>query len=227
MIVLKVSRLSVIIGKNEILKDISFELNEGEILIIVGPNGAGKTTLLKSILKMVPYKGEIYLKDGYKIGYLPQNFQSSSNLPITTYEVLNISTHKKKNEIIEIMKKFEIYDYKDELFKNLSGGLKQRTLIARSILNGNKILILDEPTNNLDLKAQSEFYEFIKRLRDEHQVSIILVSHDVGIISTIADNVICLNRTIFYHGKPDKNFNLELIRKLYNQEVYFLLHAHR
>ncbi|MEO0203363.1 MAG: metal ABC transporter ATP-binding protein [candidate division WOR-3 bacterium] len=224
MKILEVKNLSVTINGKEILKDINFSLNEGEILSVIGPNGGGKTTLLKSILKVIPYKGEIYIKENYKIGYLPQNIESTSNIPITVYEMLKFFTNTKKTKIEEILKTLNLSEYKNELFKDLSGGLKQRTLIALSILTESKILLLDEPTNNLDLNAQNEFYELIKRLKNEYKISAIIVSHDIGVVSAISDNVLCLNKVMHYHGEP--KLDEKLLCKLYQGEVKIILHAH-
>ncbi len=222
--VLEVKNLSVYIDGKEILKDINFSLNESELLIVIGPNGGGKTTLLKAILKIIPYKGEVYIKENYKIGYLPQNIENISNIPITIYEILKFFTNVKKSKIEEIMEIFELKNYKNELFKNVSGGLKQRTLIALSILTGSNILLLDEPTNNLDLNAQREFYELIKKLKKDFKISTIMVSHDIGIVSAIADNVLCLNKVMYYHGEP--NLNEKLLCELYGNEIKIIFHAH-
>jgi len=224
MNVLEVKNLRVYINNKEILKDISFSLKEAEILVVIGPNGGGKTTLLKSILKIIPYEGEIHIKENYKIGYVPQNLENISNLPITTYEMLKFFTNSNSEKIEEILKTFNLSDYKNELFKNLSGGLKQRVLISISILKDSKILLLDEPTNNLDINAQKEFYELIKNLKENYKISIIMVSHDIGVVSAIADNVLCLNKTMFYHGKPE--LTEKLLNRLYQNEIRVIFHAH-
>ncbi len=224
MPILQVKDLTVRLNDKEVLKDINFTLNEGEILLVIGPNGGGKTTLLKAILKIVPYEGEVYIKEGYKIGYLPQNVENISNLPITIYEMLKFFTRAKKSQIEEVLKFFSLLEHKDELFKNVSGGQKQRTLIALSILTNSRILLLDEPTNNLDLNAQKEFYQLIKKLRDEYKVSIIMVSHDIGVVTTIADSVLCLNKFMFYHGEP--KLTEKLLNRLYGNEIRVILHGH-
>lgn len=224
MSILEVKNLSVILDNKEILKDISFSLNEGEILLVIGPNGGGKTTLLKAILNIIPYSGKIYIKQGYKLGYVPQNLENVSNLPICVFEMFKFFTNASSKKVEEIMEFFKLREYKDELFKNLSGGLKQKVLISISILKDSKILLLDEPTNNLDVSAQNEFYRLIKELREKYGVSFIIVSHDIGIVNSTADKILCLNKVMYYHGivKVDE----EIIRKLYQSEVKIILHDH-
>jgi zinc transport system ATP-binding protein len=224
MSILEVKNLSVKLDGKEIIKNINFSLNEGEILLVIGPNGGGKTTLLKAILKIIPYSGEIYIKNNYKIGYLPQNIDNISKIPIVVFEMFKFFTDAKKEKIYEVLEFFNLTHYKNELFKNLSGGLKQRVLIALSILTNSKILLLDEPTNNLDLSAQNEFYNLIKKLKEEYRISMIIVSHDIGIVNAIADNVLCLNRVMFYHGKP--NLTEKELCELYGNEVKLIIHAH-
>jgi zinc transport system ATP-binding protein len=224
MSILEVKNLSVKLDGKEIIKNINFSLNEGEILLVIGPNGGGKTTLLKAILKIIPYSGEIYIKNNYKIGYLPQNIDNISKIPIVVFEMFKFFTDAKKEKIYEVLEFFNLTHYKNELFKNLSGGLKQRVLIALSILTNSKILLLDEPTNNLDLNAQNEFYNLIKKLKEEYRISMIIVSHDIGIVNAIADNVLCLNRVMFYHGKP--NLTEKELCELYGNEVKLIIHAH-
>ncbi|MFZ8846892.1 MAG: metal ABC transporter ATP-binding protein [Candidatus Hydrothermia bacterium] len=224
MSILEVKNLSVKLDGKEIIKNINFSLNEGEILLVIGPNGGGKTTLLKAILKIIPYDGEVIIKNNYKIGYLPQNIDNISKIPIVVFEMFKFFTDAKKEKIYEVLEFFNLTHYKNELFKNLSGGLKQRVLIALSILTNSKILLLDEPTNNLDLNAQNEFYNLIKKLKEEYRISMIIVSHDIGIVNAIADNVLCLNRVMFYHGKP--NLTEKELCELYGNEVKLIIHAH-
>jgi len=224
MTILEVKNLSVKIDGKEIIKNINFNLNEGEILLVIGPNGGGKTTLLKAILKIIPYDGEVIIKNNYKIGYLPQNIDNISKIPIVVFEMFKFFTNAKKEEIYKVLEFFNLIEYKNELFRNLSGGLKQRVLIALSILTNSKILLLDEPTNNLDLNAQNEFYNLIKKLKEEYRISMIMVSHDIGIVNTIADNVLCLNKIMFYHGKP--NLTEKELCELYGSEVRLIIHAH-
>jgi zinc transport system ATP-binding protein len=224
MSILEVKNLSVKLDGKEIIKNINFSLNEGEILLVIGPNGGGKTTLLKAILKIIPYDGEVIIKNNYKIGYLPQNIDNISKIPIVVFEMFKFFTDAKKEKIYEVLEFFNLTHYKNELFKNLSGGLKQRVLIALSILTNSKILLLDEPTNNLDLNAQNEFYNLIKKLKEEYKISMIIVSHDIGIVNAIADNVLCLNRVMFYHGKP--NLTEKELCELYGNEVKLIIHAH-
>jgi zinc transport system ATP-binding protein len=224
MSILEVKNLSVKLDGKEIIKNINFSLNEGEILLVIGPNGGGKTTLLKAILKIIPSDGEVIIKNNYKIGYLPQNIDNISKIPIVVFEMFKFFTDAKKEEIYEVLEFFNLTHYKNELFKNLSGGLKQRVLIALSILTNSKILLLDEPTNNLDLNAQNEFYNLIKKLKEEYRISMIIVSHDIGIVNAIADNVLCLNRVMFYHGKP--NLTEKELCELYGNEVKLIIHAH-
>ncbi len=226
-LILEVRNLRVELDGKLILDGISFKLYEGEILAVLGPNGAGKSTLLKAILGMVPYEGEIYIDPDYKPGYIPQALMDMGKLPATAYDVITMGFSRyDRDKLVEVAKKLDIEQYLDSLFVNLSGGLKQRTLIAKALVYGSRILLLDEPTSNLDIQSQKRFYSILKDLKEKEKISAIMVSHDLGVVTSYADRVLCLNVRMFYHGKPGKELNIDLIRKVYGHDVGVIIHDH-
>ncbi len=226
-VILRVKDLSVVLDGRKILENISFELYEGEILAVLGPNGAGKSTLLKAILGMVPYTGEVYIAPGYKPGYIPQALVDMGKLPATARDVIVMGFKEYSPEkVMEAAEKLDIKAHLDNLFVNLSGGLKQRTLIAKALVYGSKILLLDEPTSNLDIQSQKRFYGILKQLKEKDRISAIMVSHDLGVVSSYADRVLCLNVRMYYHGAPGKELNIDLIRKVYGHDVGVIIHDH-
>jgi zinc transport system ATP-binding protein len=227
-----------------VLEDINFSIEQKEILSIVGPNGSGKSTLLKTIMGFKdPFRGEIsvmgkpphkIMKTG-NIGYLPQDAHLDSHFPIKVFDVVAMSRYaskfllerlnEKDEEIIdESLKKVEMLDFKDHHFGSLSGGQKQRVLIARSLARKPKILMLDEPATGLDTVAQDSFYHLLERLRDSENLTIIMVSHDIGSVSQIVDKIACLNRKIHFHGKPGDCIPSHALEKVFGKNVNFLLH---
>ena len=176
-------------NKNTILKDINFKVNEGEFLSIIGENGSGKSTLIKCIAGLNNgYKGSIDMK--YKIGYLPQRVNIQTDFPASVYEVVlsgtltnNINSifYKKedKEKTKRIMKDLNIYDIKNKSFAELSGGQQQRVLIARGLCASDKILVLDEPTNGLDVNIKKNIYSLLEKINNEMKTTIIMISHDL------------------------------------------------
>ncbi len=226
-LILRVRNLSVVLDGKKILEDISFDLYEGEILAVLGPNGAGKSTLLKAILGMTPYTGEVYIAPGYRPGYIPQALVDMGKLPATARDVIVMGFRGySREEVLEAARKLNIESHLDDLFVNLSGGLKQRTLIAKALVYGSRILLLDEPTSNLDIQSQRRFYDILKQLKEKEKISAIMVSHDLGVVSSYADRVLCLNVKMFYHGAPGKELNIDLIRKVYGHDVGVIIHDH-
>lgn len=219
--------------KEEILSDISFEVEEGEVISIVGPNGGGKTTLLKLILGLIkPSLGKIYLygKDPVftrkYIGYLPQFSTVNRNIPIKAFEFVKLAANKRSfsyqrgidqkvnnilnQEIYNILKITDSYHYKDKIIWELSGGQFQRILLARALINNPKMLILDEPTNFIDENSKKNFYEIIESFKGKK--TIIIVSHDLGMVSRFSDRIFCLNKRLFVACKKEElSHNLGLV----------------
>lgn len=222
---LEVKNLIVKIGEQEIIKNISFSLPEKTITALIGPNGAGKSVLLKTILGIYPYKGEIkifgenHLKKLELIGYVPQNYFYDSSLPLTVYEFLKISFNDQV-KINKILREIDIEDLKNKLISKLSGGQLQRVLFARALLNNPKILLLDEPVSETDIVGQKEFYEIIKTLNKEKGLTILITSHEITIIHTFAQRVLCLNRYLVCDGPISELFKKETLKKLYQRDIF-------
>lgn len=222
---LEVKNLIVKIGEQEIIKNISFSLPEKTITALIGPNGAGKSVLLKTILGIYPYKGEIkifgenHLKKLELIGYVPQNYSYDSSLPLTVYEFLKISFNDQV-KINKILREIDIEDLKNKLISKLSGGQLQRVLFARALLNNPKILLLDEPVSETDIVGQKEFYEIIKTLNKEKGLTILITSHEITIIHTFAQRVLCLNRYLVCDGPISELFKKETLKKLYQRDIF-------
>ena len=208
---LRLNNVSVYDKKYIILNGVSFEVGHGEILALVGKNGSGKTTLLKTILNRIPYSGEILFFNSHgssiknpKIGYVPQKLIFERNTPITVLELFASSICKfpiwfgirrnVKTKILEILKRFEIDYLINRRLGDLSGGEMQRVLLAFALEPSPDILILDEPSSALDKKGVDFFYSFLFKMRTEHLIPTILVSHDVYQISKYA--------TKFFHLSP-------------------------
>ena len=199
--------------KNNTLKNINFSIKSKSFTCIVGENGSGKSTLLKCILGLNKgYTGEI--KKPEKIGYLPQKSYIQTHFPASIQEVVMSGTignniksifYKKedKEKAQKIMEKLGIYEIKNKCFADLSGGQQQRVLIARSLCATDKIIILDEPTNGLDPSISKQIYELLESLKNEQDISILMVSHDIERALNYADTVIELqNGEIVFQGKP-------------------------
>lgn len=222
---LEVKNLIVKIGEQEIIKNISFSLPEKTITALIGPNGAGKSVLLKTILGIYPYKGEIkifgenHLKKLELIGYVSQNYFYDSSLPLTVYEFLKISFNDQV-KINKILREIDIEDLKNKLISKLSGGQLQRVLFARALLNNPKILLLDEPVSETDIVGQKEFYEIIKTLNKEKGLTILITSHEITIIHTFAQRVLCLNRYLVCDGPISELFKEETLKKLYQKDIF-------
>lgn len=197
------------------LKDANLEILEDDFIGIIGPNGGGKTTLIKSIIGSVPYSGEVTLsptlfKDSKRlIGYLPQQTTFDKQFPISVIEVVLSGlqsqkgfsirySQKDKIKALQLLDSMGIISIADKQIGEISGGQMQRVLLCRAIISEPKLLILDEPTNFVDKRFESELYDILKELNK--RMAIVMVSHDVHNISSAVKSIVCVNRTIHKHN---------------------------
>jgi zinc transport system ATP-binding protein len=206
--ILEVEHLSVMIDRKQILHDISFSLNEGEALAIVGPNGAGKTVLFRALLGSLPYTGEIRWRDGIRIGYVPQRFAVDKNIPLTVREFFLLKAPRfwlppggfMSHVSHELSAGGLTPTILRQQLSELSGGELQRVLISWAMVGHPGVLLFDEPTAGIDVGAEENTYDLIRRLRMERHTACILISHDLDVVSTHADHVLSLNREMIAYG---------------------------
>lgn len=214
-------------AKEPVITGVSFAIKKGSLTVIIGPNGSGKTTLLKLLLGIIsPSKGKVLVlgvspkKVRAKVGYVPQRFSFEKSFPITVSEFLKFShpecTEKKCADYLSHlgMKKFE-----NKLLGNLSGGQLQRILIVRAMLGDPAILYLDEAITGIDVEGEKSFYELITHLHKGHKLTTVMISHELSAVYTLADNVVCLNKSLVCFGSPEESLSPEVLKELYGREV--------
>jgi zinc transport system ATP-binding protein len=244
MQIVEIDRLSYAYSGNLVLDNISFTIDEGDILGIIGPNGAGKTTLFSCMLGLLDdYTGTIKIlgedikKKNSKvfkgIGYIPQKKTIEQNFPATVEEIvsLGITTTGKvsKEKITLALETAGLLVQKDRRVGELSGGQQQRVLIAKAMVNNPKLLILDEPVTGIDLEMQNKFYSLLKRLNQKNNITIIWASHDLDAVNRFATSVACINRSMFFHGKTYEFFENPDLLKAYSEssmQAHMHLHNH-
>ncbi|WP_148681866.1 metal ABC transporter ATP-binding protein [Candidatus Nitrososphaera gargensis] len=235
----KVDRVSYDYGQGKILDDISFSVEEGDLLGMIGPNGAGKTTLFNCMLGLIEdYDGriEIFGEDIRKsrkvlqqIGYVPQKKSIEQGFPATVEDIVSLGATRKpsKGNISQAIETVGLLDFKDRRIGELSGGQQQRVFIAKALVNEPRLMILDEPATGIDQETQNKFYSLVKKLNKENHITIIWSSHDLEAINSIANKVACINRSMFFHGKSHEFFdNPELLRKYSESSMQAHMHDH-
>lgn len=205
--IVRINNLSLGFGENIVIHDASFSLESGDFACIVGANGAGKSTLVKAILGLIkPRSGGISYLNGLaqtQIGYLPQETRVDSSFPATVEEIVlsgclghmgwkPFYCHKEKQHVKRSLKTLGIEDLAKERFVDLSGGQKQKVLLARSLSATTKMLILDEPSNNLDHKSRKDFYKTLKTLNREQGLTILMITHDLDADDLIGNKIIAI-----------------------------------
>ena len=207
MALLELKKLRLSYGEQTILKDASFALEQGDFACVVGANGSGKSTLVKAILGLIkPASGEVIYGDGLaqtQIGYLPQETRVDGNFPATAEEIVlsgclghmsikPFYCHHEKKHALECLDILGIGNLAKKSFSDLSGGQKQKVLLARSLAATKKLLILDEPSNNLDYKSRKDFYATLKKLNKNQSLTIIMITHDLDADDLIGNIVIAI-----------------------------------
>lgn len=211
--------------KNEILKNITLNIHQGDYVGIIGPNGAGKTTLLKLILGLLPLpSGSITLfsqdikhfKGWYRVGYVPQKATSfDAHFPVTVEEVVLMGRYaklglfknpfKKDKEVVESsLKQVGMQPYKKRLIGDLSAGQQQRVFIARAIAGQPEIIFLDEPTTGVDKASQDDFYGLLKSLNQKFGLTIVLISHDIERITKEVMHIACVDHTLISYSSSEE-----------------------
>lgn len=201
---IQVNDLNVSFGSQIILLNVSLTLKEEEIITIIGPNGAGKSTLVRAILGLLKVQqGKILLKPGIRIGYMPQKIAFSKLIPITVARFLKLfNNHNDTTQQATILTDLGIEKLLPVALQNISGGELQRVLLARALLNAPNLLILDEPTQGVDLNGQLELYRLINLVKKRYNCGVLMVSHDLHLVMANTDRVICLNKHICCSGDP-------------------------
>jgi zinc transport system ATP-binding protein len=224
-------------GEQPVLQEVSFSVDRGDFVSIVGPNGGGKTTLLKVILGLLsPERGRVELlgqsprKSRVRAGYTPQYLSVDDLFPVTVRDVVLMGRlgrrwqwryrkddHEKSQLAMEEMR---VAHLADASFSTLSGGQRQRVLIARTLCGDPEILMMDEPTSNIDPTSEEILFEILHQLN--RRMTILIVSHDIGVVSQIVNTVICVNRQVVVH--PTSELSGEVIRDIYGSEMKMVRH---
>jgi len=238
---LEVKNLTVKFGNKIVLEDINLKVKEGEIVAIVGPNGGGKTTFIKAVLGFIKiFRGEVKLlglppkkavKTG-KVGYLPQKSHVPKDFPFTVLDVVllglinsKLSKKEKIKKALEYLEYVGMADYKDVIYTDLSGGQQQRVSIARVLVAEPKIIFLDEPSTGIDVVAQESFYKFLYEFKKKKNMSVVMVSHDIGVIGKFVDKVAGLNKKLHFYGKPEEIFKQGVLNSIYGCDIQLIVHS--
>ncbi|MEJ8323081.1 zinc ABC transporter ATP-binding protein ZnuC [Kosakonia sacchari] len=196
--------ITVAFGQRRVLSDISLNLRAGKILTLLGPNGAGKSTLVRVVLGLVaPDSGLIKRDKTLHIGYVPQKLHLDATLPLTVGRFMRLRPGTSKGDIIPALKRVQAAHLVDAPMQKLSGGETQRVLLARALLNRPQLLVLDEPTQGVDVNGQVALYNLIDQLRKELGCAVLMVSHDLHLVMAKTDEVLCLNHHICCSGTPE------------------------
>ncbi len=238
--VVRLEHVSVRRADQLVLEDITFAVSAGEFVGICGPNGAGKTTLLKAILGLAPIDaGTIEVLGAAPgagahsgIGYVPQRHVIAAGFPATALDVVLLgtlgaglrlrATRADRAAAREALERVGMADYAARPLGQLSGGLQRRVTLAQALCASRRLLILDEPTIGLDLPAEHEFYGLLRRLQRELGLAVLAVSHDLVALAGQADQLVCINRRMHVHGRPDEVVHSHALKTAYACEFDFL-----
>ncbi|MBM7660816.1 zinc transport system ATP-binding protein [Bacillus mesophilus] len=246
--IVDIENLSFYYNKQMVLDDISMKIPKGAFIGLVGPNGSGKSTLLKCILGLLhPAEGKIKLfekpvgkfHDWHKIGYVSQKANSfNTGFPATVFEVVSTGLVSQKGlfkrlnrqdreKIEEAIQAVGMGEHIKKNIGQLSGGQQQRVFIARALVSEPELLILDEPTVGVDAQTVTNFYQMLGSLNKEKNITLLLVTHDVGTITDKVSHVACLNRHLHFHGETSEfSKQKEVLSEFYGHHVHVLTHDH-
>ena len=208
---ISVSHCTVTFGGQAVVNDVTFDIQQGDVVAVLGPNGSGKTTLLKAILGLIPSTGELRIFGKHLhavrnlIAYVPQRFDFDREFPITVDEFMDLARHphtprrRIRDKIVEVGLDPEVLN--TQLGK-LSGGMLQRVLIAQALLNNPLVIFLDEPASNIDIAGEATLQGILEKLRDREDVTVVMVSHDVAMVADLVDMIICVNGKMLCYGPP-------------------------
>ena len=201
---IEVHKLNVAYGKKKVLKNVNLTLSKNEIVTIVGPNGSGKTTLFKSIIGSIPItSGKISVKRNLKIGYVPQVLNIDRSLPLTVERFLKLAKNRNDQGFLRAQQILDSDDLLSNQISNLSAGQLQRVLLGHALMNEPDVLLLDEATRGLDQPGSAAFYKKIEEIRDSTRCAILMISHDLHVVMSASNRVICLNGHICCQGEPN------------------------
>lgn len=226
MSIIEVKNLSLGYNNKIVLKNLNFNIEENDFLCIVGPNGSGKSTLIKGLIGLIkPIKGKVIYKNLKQnfIGYMPQEVKVDSNFPASVYEIVLSGTlnklgikpfygKKEKEKANEALKILNIGNLKDKSFTELSGGQRQKVLLARSLCATSKLLILDEPSNNLDSQSKKELYKTVIDLNKNNKITVIMITHDLDHDNLIGNKILSLREDNIFYGSTE-----EFVRSVHHE----------
>lgn len=230
---INVKGLTVRYGKKIALNDVSFKIENGEHLILMGKNGSGKTTLLRAILGFLSYDGEIAINGkritslnrreiAREISYVPQIFSSSYTFSVKEFVSMGLYSitrdwWEEDNRIVDALNGVGIYDIKDKMINNISGGELQKAVIARALVQDSKYILMDEPTAHLDIKSVREILDAITGMKDK---GIIIVSHDLNPVNKIRGEVMLLKQgKVTFKGRTDNTSFSEKVMETFDSPI--------
>lgn len=203
MSLVRVENLSIRYGARTVLSRVSLSVAQGEIVTIVGPNGSGKTSLLRAIIGAVkPHQGSVIWENGAAIGYVPQKLHIDETLPITVARFLKLPGGVAASDIDKALTQAGVPDLSTAQLSQLSGGQFQRVLLARALIGKPDLLLLDEATQGLDQRGSAAFYQQIESVRQDTGCAVLMISHELHVVMSASDRVICLNGHVCCEGTP-------------------------
>lgn len=217
---IEVQNLNVAYGKNKVLDDVNLTLSKNEIVTIVGPNGSGKTTLFKAIIGSIPIRsGKVVIKQNLKIGYVPQVLNIDRSLPLTVGRFLKLAKKRNDQGFLRALQVLDSDDLLSSQISNLSAGQLQRVLLGHALMNEPDILLLDEATRGLDQPGSAAFYKKIEEIRDTTGCAILMISHDLHVVMSASNRVICLNGHVCCQGEPNSVASSPEYKALFGSKI--------
>ena len=219
--------VSVSFAGKPTLQNVSLALEPGQIVTLIGPNGAGKTTLVRTVLGLLePQQGSVWRRPRLRVGYMPQKLQIDPTLPLSVLRFLRLVPGVDRAMAISALAEVGAAQVLDTPLQNVSGGELQRVLLARALLREPQLLVLDEPVQGVDVSGQAELYRLISQLRDRLGCAVLMVSHDLHLVMSATDQVICLNQHVCCSGHPEQVSGDPAFLELFGQDARSLAVYH-